>query len=166
MKMLLGALVAIGLLWSPARAQPGAWMVSDTTSALDGDRSFTATVAGDMPVTDILGRDAPPHFGFSCGKNGLFVTVLWPAFVQKEYDEHNVRVVWKLDDSPVQTSSWFADTQAVSLLGNNALRWLTDAAKAKKLIIRVPDQYGGQEATFALDGIADLVAKVAARGCG
>ncbi len=125
-----------------------------------------ANVPADGTVTNILEQKEVPRFGFSCDAHGLGVSVLWPAFIQKEFDENNVRVVWKLDDGPVQNSSWFANTKSVSLIGNNALRWMTQVSKAKKMIIRVPDQYGGQEATFTLDGMADLVATVAARGCG
>jgi len=162
------ALVCVTALWATtALADPGAWQIEDKTSALDGAQSYAAIIQSDDSVTNILGQPEKATVGFSCNREGFAANIHWPDFVQKEdIDDLNVTVVWKLDDGKPMQNAWIATTNAVAQLGRNGLLTLKTWSVGHKLVVRVPDQHGGQEVTFSLDGIADVYTTVSQRNCG
>ena len=148
-------------------AAASGWVVEDKKSQLDGAVSYSATLTADSDVTNIGDRPEKPYLGFICDKGGLYVTIGWPDFVRKQYsDDLKVPVRWKLDAAPVQSTKMIATSQAVALPGKAGQAWFHQLAAGHKLVVSVPDEHGGQEATFTLDGIAPLDSRLQTISCG
>ena len=101
------AAIAVGLataiVWGGSAAaedpplMPGTnWHVQDKSSALDNSHEYIAYVEAAQPVADLLGRDKKPLLSLSCTHNGLFFSIMWPDFIEKDYDDTNVEIVWRL----------------------------------------------------------------------
>jgi hypothetical protein len=164
----IGGIFALALaLGAPgaAHADPGAWEVTATASALDGQRSYTALLKSDGEVANVIGREEHATLAFSCGKNGFIAMLDWPDFIAETPEDYNIAFRWKLDDGPVQKSSWFGGQTSLSATGNKGMGWLKTIAGGKTLVVQVPDRHGGQEATFQIAGVADIYAQLAARSC-
>jgi hypothetical protein len=160
--MIVGALVlSMGL----ARADAGKWEVKDKTSALDGTHEYSADLEADAPVANLLGRPEKASIGLLCNHNGLALVINWPDFIDKDYDQDEVILTWKLDDGAVQRSSWPAVSDGLVVQGKAALEWARKWSVGKVLVIRVPDKHGGQEATLQIAGLDQIVANVTLNGC-
>ena len=165
-RLTLGCVVAL-MACGSASADPGAWRVESKTSALDNSTDYAASVSSDEALVNILGRPEHAELGVICGRQGFDLSIQWPDFVQKDdVEDLNVSVAWKIDDGAVQHSAWIATTKAVGQLGNKGLSTLKVWSAAHKIIVRVPDQHGGQDATFEVDGIDQIFAHVSQTGCG
>ncbi|HUO11236.1 MAG TPA: hypothetical protein VMU37_00625 [Caulobacteraceae bacterium] len=167
MKTIRPLAFAVALVATPALADPGAWQIRDQTSPLDGSHQYEAVVQSDEQLTNILGQPERAALGVVCGRQGFELSVLWPDFVQKEdVEDLNVTVIWKADDGPLQRGAWIASTKGVGQLGNLGLGTLRAWSGAHKIVVRVPDQHGGQDATFQVAGIDQIFAHVSQTGCG
>ena len=168
-RMVVGtvATMVISASAQSALAQDGSgnWHVKETASALDGQKNYLAIVESEEKLTNIIGQPEAAGLALSCGKDGYFVNILWPDFVENDFHEYKIYVRWKLDDGAIQKTKWVASSQGVFLMGNGGMAWTKALASAKKLVVEVPDQHGGQAATFDLDGVGDVYAAVAARSC-
>ena len=162
--------ITIGLLVAqplPSAAIPmSRWSIEDKTSSLDGEKTFSATLKADQSVANIIGAQDSPTLGIDCTSKGFFTTIFWPDFIDKSYNQYDVKIVWKLDDGPPRSSQWIATTRDVGQIGRSAQAWLALIANGHKLIVRVPDQHGGQETTFSLDGILAISETLSKRSCG
>ena len=143
-----------------------AWNVTEKKSELDGRTSYTALLEADGTVSNIIDRAEKPVLGVTCNKDGYYATIDWPDFIRADYSETSVIVEWKLDDGPVQRGSWRAADRIVALVGNRGKEWFHSISAGKRLVVRVPDKHGGQEAVFTLAGIGDIDAKAASLSCG
>jgi hypothetical protein len=166
MGAIVGIAGALAVAAAPAATNLGAWQVTDNVSALDGSHDFHADLISDSTVTNIIDRDDHPILGLSCTHQGLFLTFVWPDFIDKDYDQSSVDLTWKVDDGPVQHSSWSAVSQGLVAMGPNGLAWARKWSTAKTLVVRVPDKHGGQEATFQLTGLDQVVTQVSQMNCG
>lgn len=167
-KIICASASAVALLLSsapPAIAAPGAWIVDESASALDGQKTYMATVKSDEAIVGILGLPKHALLTFRCGKDGFFASLGWPDFIGKELGEDSVVLRWKVDDGPVQKATWLATTKSVFAPGDRGLAWLKSLSQGKVLVVQVPDQHGDQEATFQLTGIDEVYAKVSGRSC-
>jgi uncharacterized protein len=145
----------------------GAWAVEETTSPLDQTKNYSVSVSSNESLDNILGRQEKAQLFFSCDRKGFFATIVWPDFIEKEdVEDSTVLISWKLDDDPVEKSSWFASTIGVAAPGGQGMSLLKAWAGGKVLIVRVPDKHGGQDATFNIDGIAAIFSALSQRNCG
>ena len=165
MRIPIATLIAALTAGSTAFAQPGAWQVSDKTSALDGRQSYQAMLKAEGSVSNIIDRSQEAALGISCGSGGLNVTILWPDFIEKS-DDSMADVVWKLDSGPVQLTRMFATSNLVGQTGRAAKAWIEQLSAGKSLMVRVPDRHGGQDVTFILSGIATVATTIDMRSCG
>lgn len=171
MRGLLFAAMTV-LVASPTLAEPvpgpGAWLVDDKVSALDGTHDYTATVASDDKVGNIIDTTEKAHLAILCGRDSFALMIDWPDFIDRGYDgsQLNVSVKLKLDDGPIQTTSWSAGEQAVMQLGDKGEAWVRKLSAGKVLVVRVPDKHGGQEATFQISGLDRIIANIDQTVCG
>lgn len=166
MKRLLITL-ALALISTTANAAPGGWRIESKTSALDNSTDYEASIQSDEQLTNILGQPERATLAVVCSRSGFDLQLLWPDFVQKDdIQDLNVTVSWKLDAGGVQRGDWIAITKAVGQLGDRGLSTLKIWSSGAKLVVRVPDQHGGQDATFELAGIDQVYAHVSQTNCG
>jgi len=149
-----------------AVAPTGAWQVRDKVSALDGSPDFQANLESDETVTDLLDQPKKAALGLVCDHNGFHFVVVWPDFIDKDINQSTVVLTWKIDDGTVQRTDWPATTQGLVQAGTTGLDWAREWSAGKTLIVRVPDKHGGQEATFQLTGLDQVVARVSQMNCG
>lgn len=166
MKATIAFLALLGMAVVPALAQSGSWNITNKTSTLDGAQSYTAMLSADNAVTGILGQQKKATLAFACNSKGFFATIVWPDFVEFDATDPYVDVVWKVDSGQPARNSWFASTTAVGQSGTKGLTTLKVWSTGKTLVVRVPDQHGGQETTFTLDGIANVYDTLSHRNCG
>jgi hypothetical protein len=152
---------------APGTAGPelGKWTYEEQASELDQRRTRVARLQAENQVANILGRLEQPHLSLRCDKDGLFALFIWPDFIQQP-SFLTIRVRWKLDDGPVQTSSWIPSLRAVGPVGKGAQTWIRQLAGAKRLVVEVPDDHGEQEAVFDLTGIDVLGPRFSEVSCG
>jgi hypothetical protein len=149
-------------------AEPGAWSYKDLgAGGAAGQAYFVAQTPSKQMLTGLGDKAGNAQLAVRCDAKGLFVTFLWPDFVSADtYDEKVIDVDLKLDgDKPRRVKLTKVDQAAIAL-GKTGSRLLQDLSKGRTLDVHLPDFHGGQDATFAIDGIGDLYARVAAQGCG
>lgn len=170
-RILLACVLALTLVGPASAAMPapklvGRWLVNDQTSDIDGSPDFNAFATADDPILRVRGRPDRPLLGLACDRRGVEFEVLWPDTVQFVERDLPVVMLWKLDDAPAKRASWPGVPHALILRGPSALAWARKWSLGKTLKISVPDAHGGQEATFQLDGMDQLVARVSQLNCG
>lgn len=143
----------------------GAWVFNSTTSALDGRVSMSAHIQAENDVANIIGRPERPTLSLSCDQGGLFATVLWPDFVADGFMRNMATLRWKLDDGPVMATTMLHSAQGIGQMGYPAQGWIRQLSRGRRLIVQVPDRHGGQEATFNLEGIADIGPRFSEASC-
>lgn len=166
MKLFLSILALLTAVPLPALAQANSWIITDKASALDGSQSYMAILESDDAVAGLLGQQKKARLAFVCGRRGFVTNITWPDFVEYEATDPAVTVSWKLDDGKPQQTNWLGTTTAVGQVGPRGLATLKDWSTGHKLIVRVPDRHGGQEATFTLDGISGVYSTLSSRNCG
>ena len=144
-----------------------AWTIFDKRSQLDGSESYVAILPAVSTVANVINAQAQPSFGLACTVKGLTVSFVWPDFV--EVTEGGFRnyatVAWKLDRGAVEKTDFSATHGGVFLNGRSASGWLDRLGASQRLVVRVPDGHGGQEATFVLSGVDRIVSDAKVRGC-
>jgi hypothetical protein len=142
----------------------GAWTVINKTAALDGAQSYQAVALSSEKLTNIIDQPEQASLFVSCDAHGFAVAVNWPDFLVLQ--DQRVNIAWKLDDGSIKRESWRGVSQGALLRGPDALAALKGWAAGKKLVVRLPDKHGGQDATFDVDGIAAIYTAVSNRNCG
>jgi hypothetical protein len=163
--LLLGIALAM-LLTTTAVAQAGGWQTFDNTSATVGSPSYAALLKADNTVSGSQDDPKTPTLALTCDNTGLALSFIWPDLVDRIADQAMASIRWKLDAGPIQQSDWSASVRSVSESGRLAIDWAEKWSAAKTLTVRIPDQHGGQEATFELAGLSDIVGRVAKMNCG
>jgi hypothetical protein len=155
-------------LSSIAHADPGAWKVKELGASADGGRKyFVYEVSSESEVVNTSDVKQKAALAVRCDAKGLFVTFLWPDFVAGDtYDGTKADLVWKVDDGRVQQTKLRKVDQAAIALGKDGFRLLNGLSKGKTLVVRVPDQHGGQKTSFPIEGIEAIDARIKAQGCG
>ena len=163
--LILGFALVVGLT-PVAAAQAGAWQVFDNTSATAGSSSYVALLKADNTVSGSQDEAKTPTLAFTCDNTGLALTFIWPDLIDKVPGQAMASIRWKLDDSPAQDADWPAAARSVSESGGQAVDWAERWSAGKTLTVRIPDQHGGQEATFELADLSGVLARVRSLTCG
>jgi hypothetical protein len=163
--LLTASLLALS---SAAHAEPGAWNVKELGASADGAKKyFVAQVPSDGELVNTADARQKAELAVRCDAKGLFVTFLWPDFVEGEtYDGSKIDVTWKVDDQAARQLRLRKVDKAAIALGKDGFKLLNTLSKGKTLVVRLPDMHGGQKASFPIDGIAALDARIKAQGCG
>ena len=148
---MIGLTLALALQASP-------WLVSDTTSALDGERSFIAGVESSSTVLNQIGRPEKAMLAVSCADGRRSVVLQWPTYLGRD----EVPVTWKIGDGEVRTDR-FSVMSATSarLTGPAADRIIAAMAAEGSAVVRVRAYQNEQEASFELAGADAPLARLA-----
>lgn len=148
--MLTSLIVAAVLQVSP-------WTVLDSTSQLDGRRSYTAGVESSNDIGNAIGRPAKAMLAMSCENGHRRVFIAWPRYLGRD----EVQVAWKFDDGEIQRRAFEIPSggRMAFLSGGAADRFLVEMAAAGRVVVQVG---GTSEAVFETPGAADHVATVRA----
>jgi hypothetical protein len=151
---------------SAAVAQSGAWQVFDNRSSDDGSPTYAAILKADNTVSGSLDEPKAPTLAVTCDHAGLAFTIVWPDLLDRSAVQSWVTILWRLDASAPQQSDWPASARSLTESGPQALDWATRWSAGQTLTVHVPDQHGGQDATFELTGLSDIVGRVRNMSCG
>lgn len=147
-------LIAAALIQSAA---PGAWLVDDETSALDGKRSVMIGVESETPLLNAINRPEKAMLSISCidGKRG--VTIIWPTYLGND----EAYVDWKIGDGEIRSEPFYVrGTKVATITGRSADRFLGEMGAEGRAVLRVNAYRNVQEATFDLTGAGAQLATV------
>jgi hypothetical protein len=148
------------LLASPASAND--WKVDDTISALDGSRSYTATVQSSDTIRIIAGDEVHSTLGVRCLSNQLEAYIIWPQLV----GQSALDMRWRVDGGPVFTEVWSVSRDGSATFTENIGAFLVNLSGAKRATFQlVLANFTPLQATFDVAG-ADAIAKSALSACG
>lgn len=144
------------IAFAAALLEPGTWNVIDETSALDGRRSYLASVESTEPLRNTAGLPSKAQLALTCTDRTLRVGIIWPAYLGTD----DVRVRWAFDGGEVQ-QSWVAPMRGgrnALIEGRTADRFIDQVAAGQRVVLEVSAYSGLQEATFDLTGGAEAAA--------
>ena len=145
----------------------GSWTVIDAApSPLDGSPNFTAQINADNAVMATRGQPKKPILAFFCDHDGFSLNIKWPANINISRGQVSETLLWKVDDGRLTRSELGFDRTALIQEGRPANVLAHLWAGGKLLVVRVPDNFGGQDATFQLDGLDLIMAHIDQTGCG
>lgn len=162
---LLGLAFVVGLT-PVAAAETGAWQVFDNTAPAEGPPSYAALLKADNTVSGSEEEAKAPTLALTCDRAGLALTFIWPDLIDKVPGQAMAMIQWKLDDSIAQNADWPATARSVSESAGQAVKWARAWSAGKTLTVHIPDEHGGQEATFQLTGLSDVMGRVSRLTCG
>lgn len=140
----------IGLIFALA-VQASAWNIDDTTSALDGKRSFIAGVSSTNTVLNQAGRPQNAMLGMACSNGRRSVALAWPTYLGRD----EVEVTWKVGDGLIRTDRFgVIGSTSANLSGRAGDRFIAAMAAEGTAVIRVRAYQDVQEASFDLTGAA------------
>ena len=142
------------LVVAALQVAPVHWTITDTTSALDGRRTYAAGVQSDTPVLNGIGRPTKASLVIGCINNARQVIIDWPKYLGRD----ETRVSWKIDQGEIRTETFgvMGRTSAV-LSGRSADRFFAAMRTGGHLVVRVNSYEDQQETTFDLVGAGDVV---------
>ena len=144
------ALIAAALLQTTA---PTEWLIDDTTSALDQQRTYLAGWESDEPIINVIGRPEKAMLILTCAADRRKVALQWPAFLGRD----QVYVDWKVGDGEIKRSTFYLMSgTSAQIQGRDAETMLTAFRSEQPLAIRVHGR-GVQEATFSLAGAGQQI---------
>lgn len=159
-------LAAAAAVAAGAAAQPGAWTYKDLGASSDGSKYFQAEVLSDQDLVDVNHMKQKAGFAVKCDAKGLYVDIVWPETVAGDtYDGTKADVVFKINDGREREARLRRTDLAAMALGKEGFRFLKALTDAQTLTVHVPDLYGGQQATFRVEGINALYDRIKAQGC-
>lgn len=112
------------------------------------------------------GRPQKPIFALFCDHDGLALNFQWPANIDISRRQSTETLLWKGDDGRLSRSETGFNKTVLIQVGRPANVLIHLWAAGKALAIRVPDHYGGQDATFQLAGLDLVMAHIDQTGCG
>lgn len=150
------------LALAAALFDPGAWVIADQRSALDGARSYMAGLESQQDLRNTAGLPGKAMVSLNCVNGRRSVGIIWPAFLGS--DDAVVR--WKIDDGEVQQRQLpvLRGGKMMVLEGRLADRFIDQVAGAQSVVIEVTGYSGQQEAVFDVAG-ADEVAGAVRAAC-
>lgn len=138
----------IGLIFALA-VQASPWHIDDTTSALDGRRSFIAGIESSSTLLNQAGRPQKAMLGVACSNGRKSIALSWPTYLGSD----EVEVSWKVGDGQVRTDRFgVMGTTSANLSGRAADRFIEAMASEGTAVVRVRAYRNEQEATFDLTG--------------
>lgn len=142
---------------------PGAWIISDERSAMDGERSYLAGVQSREPISNSAGLPEAALLSLNCVAGRRTVGIIWPAYL----GINDAMVRWKFDDGEIQQRSLpvMRGGKTMVFEGRAADRFIDQVAGARVVVVEVTGYSGQQEAVFDVGGAAEVAATVRA-ACG
>ncbi len=137
------------LIAAALQTAPSHWLVEDTTSALDGRRTYAAAIESDTPVLNQVGQPEKATLVVACIRNERQVLLQWPRFVTTR----GAQVEWKVGDGPVQRDTFLKIGDRNTQLAGRDLTDFWSAMQGEgQAVLRVMAYENQQETTFDLTG--------------
>jgi hypothetical protein len=152
--------ICLALLWSsPALASE--WKVDDTISALDGSRTYAATIQSSDTIRIAPGDDERATLVVRCVANLLEVYIAWPQAVGKDaLDMH-----WRADGGTPLAEVWSVSRDGDATFSENARQFLANLRTAHRATFQlVLANFETLQATFNVAG-TDAIANTALSAC-
>lgn len=134
------------------------WTVKDERSALDGSRSYLASVESVGTVNNAAGRPTHASLILSCVEGRQMVALSWPAYLGLD----EVQVEWRAGDGEIRRSAFsvIRGGQTAWLGGREGDRLMSEIAASDQVVFRVTGHTTRSEAVFMTPGAGDQVARV------
>lgn len=144
---------------SPAFA--GDWKVDDTVSALDGARSYVATIESSSTIRMAPGDDEHATLVVRCLSNQLETYIAWPQPVGKDA----LDMQWKADGGNYASEVWSVSRDGSATFSENTRAFLTRLKAVQHATFQlVLANFETLQATFNVTG-ADTVVSTAFLAC-
>ncbi len=158
MSLAVGICLAL-LVASPALASD--WKVDDTVSALDGSRTYAATLDSNDTIRLSAGDDEHATLVVRCRSNYLEAYIAWPVPVGK--DALDMR--WRADGGPARPEVWSVSRDGGATFSEDARTFLANLANVHHASFQlVLANFNALQATFNVTG-ADVIANTAQSAC-
>lgn len=150
--------LSIALLMAAQAGEPSTWVVQDQVSALDQRRTYAAGQQSIDPVLNSVGLPAKAMLAISCQERGPMIAISWPTYL----GDGPIPVAWGVDGGEVRTWSFSVVDRSIAYLeGHRTLgRFADPVSGGDKMTVRVTGYADEQEASFDLNGVADVIANV------
>jgi hypothetical protein len=168
MKRLALAFLLAALASNAAKAAEivGAWTVTERTSPLTNITSVTATVESDEELQNQIDQPGKAVLVIKCNEMQLGFYVEWPRVLSHDDDSiflhlPETTASFKVDDGPIRTDSWVISddgTAAGSFDDIGSPKLIQMVVGGKRFVVRL----SGQDASFDIDGVNDVVSRIAA----
>ncbi len=152
--------ICLALLWaSPALASE--WKVDDIISALDGTRTYAATLQSSTTIRVAAGDDERATLVVRCASNLLEAYIAWPEQVGKDaLDMH-----WRIDNATPISDVWNVSRDGSATFTENARGLLTKLRGAQHATFQLElANFETLQATFNVAG-TDTIATTAMSAC-
>ena len=159
-KVSLGAGICLALLIvSPAFASD--WKVDDTISALDGSRTYAATLTSTDTIRLSAGDEEHATLVVRCMSDLLEAYIAWPEAVGK--DALDMR--WRADGGPPKPEVWSVSRDGDATFSEDARTFLANLRTVHHASFQLAlANFTTLQATFNVAG-ADVIANTAATAC-
>lgn len=148
---------ALALTLALQTVTPVGWIVDDSTSALDGKRTFLAGRESDEPIINVVGQREKAMLALTCAASQRKVALQWPAFLGRD----QVYVDWKVGDGEIKRTTFhLMSGTSAQVTGRDADALLAAFRAEQPLVMRVHGSRSAQEATFDLEGAGAHVTTV------
>lgn len=156
----LGIGVCVALLTaSPALASD--WKVDDTISALDGSRTYAATLDSTDTIRLSAGDEEHATLVVRCRSNLLEAYIAWPVPVGK--DALDMR--WRADNGPPKPEVWSVSRDGGATFSEDTRTFLANLRPVHRASFQlVLANFNTLQATFNVAG-ADVIATTALAAC-
>jgi hypothetical protein len=146
---------------APASAK---WDINRSAAAIDGAKRYTATATSENTLFNILDQPQAAKLFVTCNKGTPGVVIDWPDFFPT-YETEAVWVEWKVDDAKITKVAWPFAENAVGPTHRDAAEFFRKIADGHRLIFRIQDRHGAQEAIFDIGDATAVKADLLAEGC-
>ena len=154
--------IGICLAWlaaSPALASD--WKVDDTISALDGSRTYAATLPSSNTIRIAAGDDEPATLVVRCAATQLEAYIAWPQLVGK--DALDMR--WRADSGTSVAEIWSVSRDGSATFSENARALLAGLKQAQHATFQIVlANFETLQATFNVAG-TDAISSAALSAC-
>jgi hypothetical protein len=159
-KILLWGGICLALLTvTPARASD--WKVDDTISALDGSRTYAATLDSIDTIRLAAGDEEHATLVVRCRSNYLETYIAWPVPVGK--DALDMR--WRADGGPPRPEVWSVSRDGGATFSEDARTFLANLRTVHRASFQLLlANFNTLQATFNVTG-ADVIVNTAASAC-
>ena len=145
----------------------GHWTISHSVAALTDLPTVSARLESTEILSNMIGAPERASLILRCKDRELAAYVSWPEFLPRDTESAFLNVPQKLvlqriDDGTITRTLWDISSDGTAVGGfdsRNALKVLVPFEHAKKLVVRLTGRTT-QDATFDLEGIAEVAAQI------
>ncbi len=148
-----GIVFCLGLLLS-SPALGGEWKIDDTISALDGSRTYVASLYSQNTIRDIAGTDEQATLLIRCVGGNLESYIAWP----QNLGTGPVTMRWKTDAGHFADEIWSVSLDGSATFSESAGAFLAKLRSTKQATFQVSlSNFTTLQANFDVAGVDKIV---------